>query len=380
MLKSFIDQFRKGPATEFLQTFPDMMMGGDTEPFALQALYGLTPEKTEAQLRGAATTSLFDPAVSNSEDGQVKIVLTPPSDDRLEALQAVHPDVKYLELACFQKFYKDHRCNFARNLLLKGPYGQPVLRFNNLGALGQDVVAGQRVNLFVGASETFECSLTPLQESHALPDWIAQSEVPFNEMGINLNAGVEGAHFPLIVQKAKQMRREIVEADAIIENLFVFGGWHNLIYNENTPEAWQGCLDDMSGVAQRTCLFEIASPLLVLTFEEIEAFCSRGHPFWGYLDCSRENYDKLKDKILEYNSWLEGVCTGSDTLLYLPTNSFLTYDAATVDTFFRDVNHFARSEALRHALIAGLNGFLMRNADFFTPQMGSVSEYIYPTF
>ena len=324
--------------------------------------------------------ALFSPKVLSAESNETIIALQNPNDKAVAELQKSYPDVRYLALACFQKLYKDQFSNFAKGLVLKGPYGQTMLSLNNIGALGPDLVANQRVNLFVGASETFECSLTPIDQTGSVPDWVAMAEVPFNEMGANINGAIEGAHFPLIIRRTARLRETIVERNAILENLFVYGGWHNLIYNDNTPDAWQRYCDELVEMAPRVSFFQITSPVLNFSFEEIKAFCEKGYPFWGYLECSEENFRSLRGKIIQFNEWLEQYCAERPNALFIPIHRFLQYSAEEIPIYFRDVNHFSRTTQLRQALVDGLNDFLMQNAEMFSPQLGSVSEYIYPTF
>lgn len=369
-------------AVKFVETYDAALSMEHEAPelHPLQKVYALSPEKAETFLRGYASTGLFSPSVSRGEDGATIIQLDQPGESAVEALQRELPDVQYLELACFQKFYKDKYSNFAKDLMIKGAYGQTSLFLNNIGALGLRVLRDQRVNLFVGASETFECSLRPIGDSAELGDWVAETEVPFNEMGNNINGAIEGAHFPLIIQRAQKLKNAIIRQGAIIENLFVYGGWHNLIYNENNPDAWRSYFNQCMGLAPRTLFYQVTSPVLHCNFEEIKAFCDKGFAFWGYMDCTEENYQALKSKISEYNACLSSFCEETDGAIMIPVDRFLSYEGNEIDTYFRDVNHFSRNPVSRESLIVGLNRFLSENSEFFAPQLGNVSEYIYPTF
>lgn len=376
----FLDKIFLRNAAQFLTTFSKITPESNADGHPLNKLYELPAKRIQEFLLNFDSTRAFSPRVSKNSMDRTVVTLEMPDDDIIEKIRTEHPEAPFLMYSCFQKFYKDGHGQLAKNVTLKGKFGQTLMELNNIGVIGGDLAPEQRVNLFVGASELYSLSVSQLGMAENLLNVIKETEVPFNEMGINLNASIEGASFPYICGRAKAVQKAIIEQDAIIENLFVFGGWHNLIYNKNTEEDWRGYCEEISGYAPRTCFFEIASPLISSSFEDIKAFNDRGHPFWGDMECSEENYTRLRDKILEYNNWLKAYCAEKDNLLFIPTQSFFEYEASEIENWYMDVNHFANNHMVREKVNESLNDVLMENSDFFAPQIGAVSEYVYPTF
>jgi len=294
-----------------------------------------------------------------------------------------YPDQNWLPTVSLQKFYMDECGNAPTNLLLKAPSGRVFLNYNNIGAIGGNVYQGTHTNLFVGASDIFSASRNTaafevqLSESD---DWVLSTEVPFFEMATNINGGVEGAHFPLIVDKAHKLKEKIVAAGGIIDNLFVFGGWHNLIYNLNTPQHWTTYADSFLECAPRVIFYGIASPILKYDYATLMKYKDRGMGRWGNLEMTPENYDKLKVKITEYNRWLAAYCADHDNCLMIPTQRIIKYEEKELTSIFSDVNHFYKARNVSELIIKGVNDFLAEEIDFFTPKLSNVSEYIYPTF
>lgn len=367
-------------AEEHLAGLYGLSMDADTDVHPLERLYVGPDETLQAFLDSHPLTAACQPKVEGFEDGRRVIATRQPAPAALDALAAEHGQRAGMVTWVFQKLYMDRWGNTPRNLTIKGEYGQTYLSFNNVGAAGPHVAPGAHVNLFVGASESFSSAQQLISDTVRLTDWIAEIEPPFSEAAINLNGAKEGTHYPHIIRRATYLAERTRAAGGVIDNLFSYGGWHNLIYNEHEPEDWRGYCETLEKLAPRTCFFGIASPVCRLSYAEIEDFCARGHIFWGNVEQTEANYERLRAKIFEYDAWLAEFCAEADNRLMIPVDSFLEYDASTLDDHYMDVCHFAIAQGVRSRLRDEINAFLDENAAFFAPRLSNVSEYVYPTF
>ena len=385
MIQSLYRLFRPD-ACRFAKAFlPLSLQDSECYEHPFQSIYRNSPTSVTRFLKSFPITAAMEPEALTatetlSRPARLSLRLRPLSAEALAELRSLFPDVDYLEKRIFQKYHMDPYGNMAKRLRIVGTFGQTVLEFNNLGAIGADVGRDDRVNLFVGASDAFEASAQRLDSSYVRTDWIAELEVPYAEAALHINAGVEGAHFPLIVRKAKRMTKEIIAHGGTIENLFVFGGWHNLIYNLNTAQDWEGYGKEFLSLAPRVVFIRISSPLLQLTFDEVSALCAEGFTFWGSIPCTAENYTAIRNKIVEYNSWLEAFCALHPNALAVPLDQLFCCNAESAKSLYRDINHFSFNNDSARLARDETSTFLADRKSFFAPDSSNVSEFIYPLF
>ena len=168
-------------------------------------------------------------------------------------IRAKTPSFEYRD---FQQLYFYPRDQFVKNITFESENQIEIMRFNNLGTMGDPVQAGDKVNLFVGASETFAFSVTGnvfSASGERLPNVIDAIKIKEKLPGKNINGSIEGASFLEIVSRVKNLISSIENLDASISNVFVFAGWHNLIYNNNSELFWEECVDTIRSLHPKCC-------------------------------------------------------------------------------------------------------------------------------
>lgn len=280
-----------------------------------------------------------------------------------------------------QRLYLSNNASVVANVIFENVNQTQMLEFNNVGCLGPEIQDGEAVNLFVGASELWSLSRTAptrINLSEPVPNIVNRIEIPFYEYCTNINGSIEGANFDLILKRAKSIIENCEKNDISIKNLIIFGGWHNLIYNQTDAGYWKQCVKDLMSHGIPITFFTIPSPVLSLTFKEIESFMSDPSivAFWGSLECTEQNYQSLRQKITEYNECLRGF---ADCAI-IDLERELEITAGNAAQLFMDINHFSNSVKTREMLLEVIQLSLDKNRDFYLPSQGSVSEYIYPTF
>ncbi|MBL4838077.1 MAG: hypothetical protein JKY34_10915 [Kordiimonadaceae bacterium] len=373
-------------AAKFASEFHHLRLDNSLSEYPLNNLFKKTPDAIQKFFDAFGITASHKPKVLGrdmTENGERTIIqLYPWKPEMREMMLAKYPTIQWLETSAFQKFYKDHCGNSPHSVLLKGPFGHTFLDYNNVGAIGADVNHGTRVNLFVGASDMFNASKSHIGYSanHAITDWVLETEVPFAELATNMNGSMEGANYAIIIDKAKKYLDLISKEGGILENLFVFGGWHNLIYGRNTPKDWTAYADELLALAPRVVFYEIISPILKFSQPTILKYAANGMGKWGDREMNPKNYNELKGQMLAYNEWLKDYCASHENALMIPTQTIIDYEETDLTTLFMDINHFRRNDVVSEKIIGSTGKFLADNAEFFAPQLSNVSEYIYPIF
>ena len=379
-LRKKLDLVYDKRAVEHLEILKNLSTENSYDIHPLEKLLR-NPKKLQSWLSKYELTRTVEAKVISDEKSEKTVIqIRRLNDEDLKQLEAKFKMGGGYEHRIMQKFYMDEYGNAPSSMVLKGAYGQTLVELNNVTAMGPDIHPETHINLFIGASDTFTSGLTRRDTSQQTYDWIANIEVPFAEFSANINAGVEGAPFSIISQKLDRVRNKIDEKQGIIDNLFVFGGWHNLLYNDHSEEDWNRYCSHYLGYAPRVCFFQLASPVLAHSYKDICDFCDRGHMFWGNLERNEQNYDQLRQQLNNYNEWLAGFCEQHENALMIPLNDLLKYDANSIENFFEDVNHFTDRPEGRKFISEAISQFLIANGDFFVKKISDNSEYIYPVF
>jgi hypothetical protein len=159
-----------------------------------------------------------------------------------------------------------------------------------------------------------------------------------------LNAGVEGIEMAGVRRRYESLRPRIPLACAVF-----FTGWHNLIYNQRTPEYWEACLQSYLSDQHRTVLCTLPTPLLPemrergideLVNESPGVSLVDGYfQFWRGWDTD-EWLVELIDALERYNAHVADFCARTGTPL-IDLHAFMrppSYEEAPIDFF--DVCHF----------------------------------------
>jgi hypothetical protein len=214
-----------------------------------------------------------------------------------------------------------------------------MIAVNSLGCRGPEVDPGLPVVAFLGDSTTM--GLVGTAGGQKGESWVQYVDLPGYAV---LNGGVEGLEMGAVRRRYEALRSHIPLTCAVF-----YVGWHNLIYNERTPEYWEENLQSFLSSDHQTVLCSLATPLLPemrergigpLVNESPEANITDDFfHFWRGKDTD-ESLVELIDAHKRYNAYLTEFCTRTGTPL-IDLDAFLrpeSYDEATRDFF--DVCHF----------------------------------------
>lgn len=214
-----------------------------------------------------------------------------------------------------------------------------LIRTNSLGCRGEEVGTDKPVIAFFGDSTTLGVMGTTggLQGS----TWTDHVDVPAYAV---LNAGVEGLQMASVTRRYESIRDAVPLVCAVF-----YTGWHNLIYNERTPEYWERALQSYLSPDHLTVVCTLPSPLLpemrrrgitVLIDEDPAAtIADQYFNFWGEWDPDRwlvetiDAHERFNDHVIDF-------CRRTGTPL-IDLRGFMypdDYETATRDFF--DICHF----------------------------------------
>jgi len=127
-----------------------------------------------------------------------------------------------------------------------------LIRTNSLGCRGDELEPHTPVIAFFGDSTT----LGVMGTSGGLrgASWTDHVDVTGYAA---LNCGVEGLQMTTVTRRYESLRERVPLVCAVF-----YTGWHNLIYNERTPEYWEEALRSYLSPDHLTVLCTLPSPLL----------------------------------------------------------------------------------------------------------------------
>lgn len=213
-----------------------------------------------------------------------------------------------------------------------------VIETNSLGCRGRELEPGRPVVAFFGDSTTLGVMGTA--DGLRGETWTERVELPGYEI---LNAGVEGIELGHVGRRYRDLRDRIPLACAVF-----YVGWHNLIYNQRSPDYWEDCLQGYLSESHTTVMCTLPTPLLPEMrergIEELEnetagaSITDDYFHFWGDWD-RRQWLVELIDAHERFNAHIVDFCARTSTPL-IDLDAFLRparYEDATRDFF--DVCH-----------------------------------------
>jgi len=214
-----------------------------------------------------------------------------------------------------------------------------MIRVNSLGCRGDELETGRPVVAFFGDSTTL--GVIGTADGLTGDSWTNHVDLP--EYAV-LNAGVEGLRMESVGTRYRSLRDRIPLACAVF-----YTGWHNLIYNERTPEHWEACLRSYLSPDHLTAICTLPSALLPEMRERGIAPLLNENPtvgitedyfnFWGDWEHDRWLGEAV-DALERFNAYVIDFCRRTETPLidlrgYMYPDDF---QSATRDFF--DICHF----------------------------------------
>ena len=282
-----------------------------------------------------------------------------------------------------QKIYQSPQGAYLKNTVFESENQVELYKFNNLGFLGRDLSEGEAINLFIGCSVMFSLGInanlqmafdTLGKVSEKIPEFLDEVKVPYYEYCQNANASVEGANFSIIIKRLNHIINDCRGKNISIKNLFIWGGWHNLIYNENSLSYWEESINTLSSCGIPLTLVTLCSPVNKLSFDELEAFVNEKGCFWGNLTFDKKTIFDLKRKISDYNNFVRAQTNCS----IIDLDKTIKINAQNASSIFLDVVQFNFEKHSRRLVIDAFKTELASNKSSYMPRHGAVSKYIYP--
>jgi hypothetical protein len=269
----------------------------------------------------------------------LELTLRARSAGRAESVLHVDGDYEFWSYAERRALYSDFLTGFLlpRTTIYSGD--ALVIATNSLGCRSAEPAPGRPAVAFFGDSTT----LGVMGTSRGLigKSWADDVELA----GYNvLNAGVEALTMDGVTRRYESLRSRVPLAGAVF-----YTGWHNLIYNQRTPDYWEECLQSYLSPAHLSAICTLPSPLLPemanrgitqLVNEAPEATISDElFIFWGEWDAG-EWLPELLDAHERFNDHVIDFCRRTDTPLIDLRNYFYPDDYETATRDFFDVCHF----------------------------------------
>lgn len=273
-----------------------------------------------------------------------------------------------------QSLYRDVETGWLIPNTIVDQDGTLVMRVNALGCKGDDIDPGLPVVAFFGASETM--GVTGGKGGVPADSYVAHVDLPGYAV---LNAAIEGANLAGIVGQYERLVGRVPLVCAV-----VYGGWHNLIYNETDEDYWAAQLARFLDGDHLTVYCTIGSSLT-------EDFLTRGFEplrneapgadlnsdyfnFWGALDPA-ETIPRLLPQLERYNTFVRRFAAEHGAHI-LDFSSFLrpsTYEDAPRDFF--DVCHLRpRAYAKVAAYAASVLADILPEPPAVVPAADAVDE------
>ncbi len=252
---------------------------------------------------------------------------------------------EYRSYAQWQALYMDHQTGWLVPDTEIWSGETLLLRINSLGCRGDDLRPGVPAIGFFGDSATFGVS-------SAVDNWPGRVSIPGYQV---LNAAVEGHSMSRVLQRYKDLSSQIRFAVVV-----VYTGWHNIIYNETSPEYWSAVLDEFSGghllalCTLGTCLRDECSE------NGIEPLLSSGSPcgntpgyfeynsadpgrqyfnFWCDMEPTRKNVKRVLYGVRRFNAFLRTYCEDRGRLVLDLHSVLLPKSYEDIPAQFFDVCH-----------------------------------------
>jgi hypothetical protein len=269
----------------------------------------------------------------------VELMLAARSAGRAETTMRIDPDYVFGTYEERRAPYTDFLTGFLvpRTTVWSGDH--LVIEVNSLGCRGPELDPDLPVVAFFGDSTTLGVIGTALGVRGE--SWTEHVRLPGYAV---LNAGVEGIEMGGVRRRYESLRPRVPLACAVF-----FTGWHNLIYNERTPEYWEDCLQSYLSDDHQTVLCTLPAPLLPEMRERgIDSLLNESpevslvddyFQFWRGWEPD-EWLVELIDALEGFNAHVADFCSRTGTPL-IDLHAFMeppSYEEATADFF--DVCHF----------------------------------------
>ena len=299
------------------------------------------------------------------------IVLPPPpflqmtlrsrSAGKAESVLRLDADYDFESYAERRALYTDFLNGFLlpRTTIWSGDH--LLIRTNSIGCRGEELEPGRPVIAFFGDSTTLGVMGTSGGLDGAT--WTEHVDVPGYAV---LNAGVEGLQMKSVTRRYESLRHAAPLVCAVF-----YTGWHNLIYNERTPDYWEEALRSYLSPDHLTVLCTLPSPLLpemrhrgiaALIDESPTATIADDYfNFWGEWEPDRWLVDVI-DAHERFNDYVVDFCRRTRTPL-IDLRGFMypdDYETATRDFF--DICHF------RPSVYARVGKFMTEELQRFLPE------------
>lgn len=269
---------------------------------------------------------------------QVDLILGARSAAKAASTLHIDPDYAFHSYEERRALYTDFLTGFLlpRTTIWSGD--RLMIEVNSLGCRGGEIEQDKPVIGFFGDSTTLGVMGTA--EGLVSETWTERLDLPSYAV---LNAGVEGIEMGRVGRRYRSLRNRVPLVCAVF-----YTGWHNLIYNQRTPDYWEECLQSYLSPTHKTVLCTLPTPLLPEMrergIEELEnehpdaTISDRYFHFWGDWDRTRWLVE-LIDAHERFNGHLADFCVRTGTPLIDLDALFRppSYEEATRDFF--DVCH-----------------------------------------
>lgn len=244
----------------------------------------------------------------------VEMMLGARSAGRAASTLRIDPDYPFRTYEERRALYTDFLTGFLlpRTTIWTGDH--LMIEVNSLGCRGGELAPGKPVVTFFGDSTTL--GVLGTAEGLGSDSWTEQVDLPGYAI---LNAGVEGLEMGNVGRRYRALRERVPLVCAVF-----YTGWHNLIYNQRTPEYWESCLAGYLSDQHTTVLCTLPTPLLPEMRERGIDDLENERPgaqitddyfhFWGDWDPGRW-LGELIDAHARYNAHVADFCSRTGTPL-----------------------------------------------------------------